>query len=129
MEVCCMGSYWPFSAYSHRQILLAASGQRWRQHGASPDEVKVKLGKILQGADPPHSEAAVQKFLYDAGFGDATRFFSSLLLTSPGADPLFFVPPATFATIGVELKSGAHLQGISSHVQLACHTEHRSPIA
>ena len=65
-------------AYASQPLLLAAWGQRWRQHGASPDEVKVKQGKILQGADPPHSEAAVQKLLNDAGFGDATRFFSSL---------------------------------------------------
>ncbi len=65
-------------AYASQPLLLAAWGQRWRQHGASADEVKVKLGKILQGADPPHSEAAVQKLLHDAGFGDATRFFSSL---------------------------------------------------
>ena len=65
-------------AYAGQPLLLAAWGQRWRQHGASPDEVKVKLGKILQGADPPHSEAAVQTLLHDAGFGDATRFFSSL---------------------------------------------------
>ncbi|MFC6338271.1 methyltransferase domain-containing protein [Pseudomonas sp. CCM 7891] len=65
-------------AYASQPLLLAAWGQRWRQHGASPDEVKVKLGKILQGADPPHSEVAVQKLLHDAGFGDATRFFSSL---------------------------------------------------
>ncbi|MNY19134.1 bifunctional 3-demethylubiquinone-9 3-methyltransferase/ 2-octaprenyl-6-hydroxy phenol methylase [compost metagenome] len=65
-------------AYASQPLLLAAWGQRWRQQGASPDEVKVKLGKILQGADPPHSEAAVQKLLNDAGFGDATRFFSSL---------------------------------------------------
>ena len=65
-------------AYSSQPLLLAAWGQRWRQQGASPDEVTVKLGKILQGADPPHSEAAVQKLLNEAGFGDATRFFSSL---------------------------------------------------
>jgi tRNA (cmo5U34)-methyltransferase len=65
-------------AYASQPLLLAAWGQRWRQHGASPDEVKAKLGKILQGADPPHSEAAVQKLLHDSGFGDATRFFSSL---------------------------------------------------
>ncbi|MEN0107187.1 MAG: class I SAM-dependent methyltransferase [Pseudomonas sp.] len=65
-------------AYASQPLLLAAWGHRWRQHGASPDEVKVKLGKILQGADPPHSEAAVQKLLHDAGFGDVTRFFSSL---------------------------------------------------
>ena len=65
-------------AYASQPLLLAAWGQRWRQHGATPDEVKAKLGKILQGADPPHSEAAVQKLLLDAGFGDATRYFSSL---------------------------------------------------
>ena len=65
-------------AYASQPLLLAAWGQRWRQHGSSSDEVKAKLGKILQGADPPHSEAAVQKLLHDAGFGDATRFFSSL---------------------------------------------------
>ena len=65
-------------AYASQPLLLAAWGQRWRQHGASPDEVKTKLGKILQGADPPHSEAAVQQLMHDSGFGDATRFFSSL---------------------------------------------------
>lgn len=65
-------------AYASQPLLLAAWGQRWRQHGATPEEVKAKLGKILQGADPPPSEAAVQKLLHDAGFGDATRFFSSL---------------------------------------------------
>ncbi|WP_073526962.1 class I SAM-dependent methyltransferase [Pseudomonas fluorescens] len=65
-------------AYASQPLLLAAWGQRWRQHGATPDEVKAKLGKILQGADPPHSEAAVQRLLHDAGFGDTTRFFSSL---------------------------------------------------
>lgn len=65
-------------AYASQPLLLAAWGQRWRQQGASADEVQAKLGKILQGADPPHSEAAVKKLLHDAGFGDATRFFSSL---------------------------------------------------
>ena len=65
-------------AYASQPLLLAAWGQRWRQHGASPDEVKAKLGKILQGADPPHSEAAVQLLMHDSGFGNATRFFSSL---------------------------------------------------
>ncbi|MEH6563998.1 MAG: class I SAM-dependent methyltransferase [Halopseudomonas sp.] len=65
-------------AYASQPLLLAAWGQRWRQHGASADEVKAKLGKILQGADPPHSEEAVKKLLHDAGFGEATRFFSSL---------------------------------------------------
>jgi tRNA (cmo5U34)-methyltransferase len=46
--------------------------------GATPNEVQAKLGKILQGADPPHSEAAVAALLAEAGFGQPTRFFSSL---------------------------------------------------
>ncbi|WP_248797276.1 class I SAM-dependent methyltransferase [Pseudomonas sp. MWU13-2105] len=65
-------------AYASQPLLLAAWGERWRQQGASADAVRVKLGKILQGADPPHSEAAVQRLLEQAGFGTATRFFSSL---------------------------------------------------
>lgn len=65
-------------AYASQPLLLQAWGQRWRQQGASADEVQAKLGKILQGADPPHSEAAVQTLLHEAGFGEATRFFSSL---------------------------------------------------
>lgn len=65
-------------AYASQPLLLQAWAQRWRQQGASADEVQAKLGKILQGADPPHSEAAVQALLNEAGFGAATRFFSSL---------------------------------------------------
>ncbi|MBK5373842.1 class I SAM-dependent methyltransferase [Pseudomonas sp. TH43] len=65
-------------AYASQPLLLEAWGQRWRQQGASAQEVQAKLGKILQGADPPHSEAAVQQLLDDTGFGQATRFFSSL---------------------------------------------------
>jgi len=65
-------------AYASQPLLLQAWGQRWRQQGASAQEVQARLGKILQGADPPHSEVAVQQLLHDAGFGDATRFFSSL---------------------------------------------------
>lgn len=65
-------------AYASQPLLLEAWAQRWRQQGASAQEVQAKLGKILQGADPPHSEAAVQQLLRDAGFGQATRFFSSL---------------------------------------------------
>lgn len=65
-------------AYASQPLLLEAWGQRWRQQGASAQEVQARLGKILQGADPPHSEAAVQQLLDDTGFGQATRFFSSL---------------------------------------------------
>ncbi|MFJ2382495.1 class I SAM-dependent methyltransferase [Pseudomonas protegens] len=65
-------------AYASQPLLLAAWGQRWRQQGATADEVHAKLGKILQGADPPHSEAAVQRLLEEGGFSAGTRFFSSL---------------------------------------------------
>lgn len=65
-------------AYASQPLLLAAWGQRWRQQGASADQVQAKLGKILQGADPPASEAAVQALLQDAGFDAPLRFFSSL---------------------------------------------------
>lgn len=65
-------------AYASEPLLLAAWGQRWRMHGATPDEVKLKLGKILQGADPPHSEGAVFALLASSGFEAPKRFFASL---------------------------------------------------
>lgn len=65
-------------AYAEQPLLLAAWGERWRMQGATPDEVKAKLGKILQGADPPHSEEAVARLLADAGFDKPLRFFTSL---------------------------------------------------
>lgn len=65
-------------AYASKPLLLAAWGERWRMHGASADEIKAKLGKILQGADPPHSEEAVAQLLDEAGFEAPQRFFSSL---------------------------------------------------
>ncbi|MDB5806601.1 MAG: tRNA (Cmo5U34)-methyltransferase [Betaproteobacteria bacterium] len=65
-------------AYASQPLLLAAWGERWRMQGADADEVKAKLGKILQGADPPHSEAAVAALLDGAGFDEPLRFFSSL---------------------------------------------------
>jgi tRNA (cmo5U34)-methyltransferase len=65
-------------AYADEPLLLKAWGERWRMQGATPDEVKAKLGKILQGADPPHSEAAVFTLLANSGFEAPQRFFSSL---------------------------------------------------
>jgi len=65
-------------AYASRLLLLKAWGERWRMHGAGPDEVQAKLGKILQGADPPASEEAVADLLAETGFGPPTGFFSSL---------------------------------------------------
>lgn len=65
-------------AYADRPLLLAAWGERWRMHGATPDEVKAKRGKILQGADPPRSPQAVFALLEGAGFARPESFFSSL---------------------------------------------------
>jgi tRNA (cmo5U34)-methyltransferase len=65
-------------AYASQPLLMAAWSERWRMQGATPDEVKAKLDKILQGADPPNSEEAVAALLAGAGFGKPLRFFSSL---------------------------------------------------
>ena len=65
-------------AYASHPLLLAAWGERWRLHGASDAEIEAKRGKIMQGADPPHSEHAVEALLDEAGFEKPTRFFSSL---------------------------------------------------
>jgi tRNA (cmo5U34)-methyltransferase len=65
-------------AYASQPLLLAAWGERWRMQGASAAEVQAKLGKILQGADPPESEDAVGELLATAGFGAPVWFFSSL---------------------------------------------------
>lgn len=67
-----------YQAYASQPLLLAAWGERWRQQGANAAEVEAKRGRILQGADPPDSEAAVAALLDAAGFTAPTRFFSSL---------------------------------------------------
>jgi tRNA (cmo5U34)-methyltransferase len=65
-------------AYASRPLFLAAWGERWRMHGATPQEIETKLGKILQGADPPTSDEHVSTLLVQAGFEVPTQFFSSL---------------------------------------------------
>lgn len=65
-------------SYTSKPLLLAAWGERWRMHGATSEEVKAKLGKILQGADPPRSAEAVIELLDQAGFERPESFFSSL---------------------------------------------------
>ncbi|PZQ00324.1 MAG: SAM-dependent methyltransferase [Variovorax paradoxus] len=69
-------------AYVSRPLLLKAWAERWRMAGAGPDEVQAKLAKILQGADPPATEAASLQLLEAAGFMRAERFFSSLFWTA-----------------------------------------------
>lgn len=65
-------------AYASEPLLMAAWGNRWRMNGAPEDEIAAKLGKILQGADPPVSDEAVEALLAAAGFGPPKRFFASL---------------------------------------------------
>lgn len=65
-------------AYDSEPLLLAAWGERWRMHGATPEEVAAKLGKIRQGAEPPASDDAVLRLLTNAGFERPLMFFSSL---------------------------------------------------
>ena len=65
-------------AYTSQPLMLSAWGERWRMNGAAPDEVENKLAKIIQGADPPHSEEAIALLLANAGFDQPLRFFSSL---------------------------------------------------
>ena len=65
-------------AYAENPPFLKAWGERWRMAGASREEVEAKRGKILQGADPPESDAAVESLLGETGFEPPRLFFSSL---------------------------------------------------
>lgn len=70
-----MGGFHPPSHLPANRYCLQLGGSG----GASPEEVQVKLGKILQGADPKRSEAAVQKRLHDAGFGGTIHYQQPVL--------------------------------------------------
>ena len=67
-----------YRAYASEPLLMAAWANRWRMHGAGPDEVEARRAKILQGAEPPQSEEAVSGLLTEAGFEPPLRFFASL---------------------------------------------------
>lgn len=67
-----------YRAYASQPLLMAAWANRWRMSGAEPQEVRSKMAKILQGAEPPKSEEAVISFLTDAGFEEPVQFFASL---------------------------------------------------
>lgn len=64
--------------YAAKPLFLAAWGMRWRMGGESTDAVQNRLGKILEGADPPASDDAVATLLAGAGFAKPDLFFSSL---------------------------------------------------
>ena len=65
-------------SYASRPLFLAAWRERWRMNGAADAEIEAKIGKILQGADPPDSDADVEDLLVQSGFERPTLFFSSL---------------------------------------------------
>ncbi|MBD9453571.1 class I SAM-dependent methyltransferase [Rhizobium sp. RHZ02] len=67
-----------YRTYASQPLLMAAWAARWRMNGAGPEEVEAKMGKILQGAEPPRSEKAVISLLAGAGFDEPLRFFASL---------------------------------------------------
>jgi tRNA (cmo5U34)-methyltransferase len=67
-----------YRVYAAEPLLMAAWANRWRMNGACPEEVQSKMGKILQGAEPPVSEEAVTTLLTDANFELPIRFFASL---------------------------------------------------
>jgi tRNA (cmo5U34)-methyltransferase len=66
------------AAYASRPLFLKAWGERWRMFGEREDAIQARLGKILEGADPPASDAEVAALLERAGFGPPELFFSSL---------------------------------------------------
>lgn len=67
-----------YRAYASQPLFLAAWANRWRMGGLAPDEVRARMGKILQGAEPPRSEEAVSTLLREVGFDEPVRFFTSL---------------------------------------------------
>ncbi|MET3599991.1 class I SAM-dependent methyltransferase [Martelella mangrovi] len=67
-----------YRTYASEPLLMAAWANRWRMHGAADDEVQAKMGRLMQGAEPPPSEEAVFSLLADAGFVSPVRFFASL---------------------------------------------------
>ncbi|AJY46902.1 class I SAM-dependent methyltransferase [Martelella endophytica] len=67
-----------YRTYASEPLLMAAWANRWRMHGAAADEVEAKMGRLMQGAEPPQSEEAVSTLLADAGFDAPIRFFASL---------------------------------------------------
>lgn len=67
-----------YRVYASQPLLMSAWAARWRMHGAEPEEVQAKMGKILQGAEPPRSEDALISLLAYAGFGEPLQFFTSL---------------------------------------------------
>ncbi len=64
--------------YRANPVFLNGWANRWRMAGTADEQVQAKIGKILEGADPPASDGEVGTLLSDAGFASPQLFFSSL---------------------------------------------------
>lgn len=60
-----------YRRYAEHPRLLSAWAQRWRMHGATPEEVARKLATILRGADLPHPRMRCMR--YSTPPGSASR--------------------------------------------------------
>jgi tRNA (cmo5U34)-methyltransferase len=67
-----------YRSYTSQPLLLRAWKERWRLHGATPDELNIRFANIANAADPPVSEHVVTDLLARAGFEPPLRFFASL---------------------------------------------------
>jgi tRNA (cmo5U34)-methyltransferase len=67
-----------YRAYQSRPLFMAAWARRWKMSGAQPDEIRAKMDRILQGAEPPASQEAVDTLFTQNGFEQPTQFFASL---------------------------------------------------
>ncbi|MBD9390015.1 class I SAM-dependent methyltransferase [Agrobacterium sp. AGB01] len=67
-----------YRAYQSQPLFMAAWARRWKMSGAQPDEIRTKMDRILQGAEPPVSEEAVDTLFTQNGFEQPTQFFASL---------------------------------------------------
>jgi tRNA (cmo5U34)-methyltransferase len=65
-------------AYEGHPLFLSAWRARWRLSGATDEDIETKIGKILQGADPPASDSEIEALLSESGFRAPRLFFSSL---------------------------------------------------
>lgn len=67
-----------YRAYQSQPLFMAAWARRWKMSGAQPDEIRPKMDRILQGAEPPVSQEAVDRLFTQNGFEHPTQFFASL---------------------------------------------------
>lgn len=67
-----------YRAYQSQPLFMAAWARRWKMSGAQPDEIRAKMDRILQGAEPPVSQEAVDTLFTQNGFEQPTQFFASL---------------------------------------------------